>query len=88
MADRHSKLAARRPGQQLAQREQGREAIFVEPPQPGDEGFAKIADMGYGAAERGEPEPQKGKQHRQDATILPVARHDQAFSFHPRFSST
>jgi NAD(P)-dependent dehydrogenase (short-subunit alcohol dehydrogenase family) len=62
-ADRDRDLAARGPGQKLAQRDDVGEGRLVEPFAPCDELAAVIAEMCDRAAERGQAEPQEDAQN-------------------------
>ena len=62
-ADRNSDLAGGRTRQKLAQRDQVGIALLVEPFAALDELVAEIAEMGDGAAERGQAELQEGREH-------------------------
>src|SRR5262249_6514524 len=61
-ADRQSDLAARRPWQELAERNQIGIGLFIEPLPAHDELVVEVAEMRDRAAEAGEPEPQKDEQ--------------------------
>ena len=61
--DRDPELAARRPGQRLAEREEVGELAVVEPVAPLDVLAPEVADVGDRAAERGQPEPERGAEH-------------------------
>ena len=66
-ADGYPQLAARRAGQELAERDEPGERILVQPLPPNDVRLAEVADVRDGAAERGEAEPPGGEQHLPDA---------------------
>jgi hypothetical protein len=63
-ADRDADLAAARPRQELAQRDDVAERVFVEPAAPLDEFVAEIAQVRGRTAERGESETQKDEEER------------------------
>src|SRR5262249_46959615 len=74
---------ARRAGQELAKGDDVGIACFVEPFATGDELVAEIAEMGDRAAERGQPELEKRREHlprrparQRFAARRVIARHD------------
>ena len=62
-ADRHADLTRRRPGQELAQRDEIRVGAVTEPSSPLDELGAEIAEVSDRPAKRRQPEPQE---HEED----------------------
>jgi hypothetical protein len=75
-ADGDAELAARRSGQRLAQRDEVAEGGVIEPSPPLDVFPAEVADVGDGAAERRQPEPQGSKEDLDDRarSIVPLRR--------------
>ena len=67
-AYRYSKLAASRAGQELAERDELSEGLFIEPPPPGYVLISKVAYVGYGAAEGRNPQTGCNQQDFQQFT--------------------
>ncbi|GMV55002.1 MAG: hypothetical protein AMXMBFR6_08070 [Betaproteobacteria bacterium] len=66
-AQPHARLTARRPGQQLAQRNQVGITRFVEPASTNDEFVAEIAEVRDRPTKRGQTQPQKDQENPPDA---------------------
>ena len=62
-SDRHPELARRRPGEQVRHGDELRKRLLVDPPAPLDVFVAEVPDVRHGAAERGQPEPQRDAEH-------------------------
>src|SRR6201999_4661690 len=69
-SDRKSDLAARRPRQKLAERDEIGIGLLVEPAAAGDELVAKISDMGAWPSEASQAKPEKDQQHLGGRTFL------------------
>ena len=72
-AERDRDLAARRPRQELAERDDIDVTGLVEPAAALDQFSPEIAQMRYRAAEAGAAEPQKGEEDRDEARCCPGA---------------
>jgi hypothetical protein len=69
-ADGNSNLAAGRPREELAKRNEIGVGLFPEPPASHDELVVKVAEMRDRTAETGEPEPKEDEQNLPNGTAL------------------